>query len=485
MSDVRIEVRDNEETYVVSSDVGYKYLNGRVTALEGSLEKDLADKWAKALQEINNYLSNLQVNIVGNKIVDELPEVGAPGILYLVMNEAGTAYTSYIYANDKWVKLAVIDFSKYVPITRMVNWKTLDKDIVLTATDIGGDATIASGANAHAEGKLTRAYGDMSHGEGFQSWAEGKCSHAEGIASRATGEGAHAEGTTTVASGLNSHAEGSFTKAAGDYSHAEGAGCQAKGKAQHVQGRYNVVDNDNKFAVIIGNGYGREFPELKPPKDPDSDLDMTPPVGHSNAYALDWDGNVYLKGGVYVNCNADSTGGTKLSLDVDSIMGAIKDELYNKVYPVGSVYMTSDDNFNPEEAFGGTWHHVTDDVYLKAVMSGGGTTGGSTDHVITSSNLPPHVHGMKHTHNVSSKGYYAIATQKTWQFETFGGKFADNSARYKVPMVRTATSSSPSGEQRDCKTTGSASITDTGTGSFANAAYHPGYYGVHIWERRA
>jgi hypothetical protein len=166
-------------------------------------------------------------------------------------------------------------------------------------------------------------------------------------------------------------------------------------------------------------------------------------------------------------------------------MGAIKDQLYEKVYPVGSVYMTSDDNFNPAEVFGGTWHHVTDDVYLKAVMSGGGSTGGSTDHVITSSNLPPHVHGMRHTHNVSSKGYYAIATQKVWQFETFGGKFVDNSARYKVPMVRTATSSSPSGEQRDCKTTGSASITDTGTGSFANAAYHPGYYGVHIWERRA
>ena len=205
----------------------------------------------------------------------------------------------------------------------------------------------------------------------------------------------------------------------------------------------------------------------------------------SNAYALDWDGNLYLKGGVYVNCNADSTGGTKLSLDVDSIMGAIKDQLYEKVYPVGSVYMTSDDNFNPEEVFGGTWNHVTDDVYLKAVMSGGGSTGGSKDHVITSSNLPPHVHGMRHTHNVSSKGYYAIATQKTWQFETFGGKFTDNSAKYKVPMVRTATSSSPSGEQRDCKTTGSASISDTGTGSFANTAYHPGYYGVHIWERRA
>lgn len=451
MSDVRMEVRDNEETYVTSNDVGYKYLNGRVTALEGSLEKDLADKWAKALQEINNYLNNLQVNIVGNKIVDELPEVGDPGILYLVMNEAGTAYTSYIYANDKWVKLAVIDFSKYVPITRKVNEKPLDTDIVLTATDIGGYRTTASGRNSHAEGDNSTASGWASHAEGANSEAIGFYSHSEGKGTRATGPNSHAEGHNTETYGNNSHSEGAYAV--------------AYGNNQHVQGKFNVADYNNKFADIVGNGADDE--------------------NRSNAYALDWDGNLYLKGGVYVNCNADSTGGTKLSLDVDSIMGAIKDQLYEKVYPVGSVYMTSDDDFNPEEVFGGTWHHVTDDVYLKAVMSGGGSTGGSTDHVITSSNLPPHVHGMKHTHNVSSKGYYAIATQKVWQFETFGGKFTDHSARYKVPMVRTATSSSPSGEQRDCKTTGSASITDTGTGSFANAAYHPGYYGVHIWERRA
>lgn len=468
MSDVKIEVRDSEETYVVSSDVGYKYLNGRVTALEGSLEKDLADKWAKALQEINNYLSNLQVNIVGNKIVDELPEVGEPGILYLVMNEAGTAYTSYIYANDKWVKLAVIDFSKYVPITRKVNEKTLDTDIVLTATDVGGRDTQATGQDSHAEGIRSKATGNFSHAEGVDCNAKEHASHAEGWGTTASGDSSHAEGRGPIASGESSHAEGTNTTAAGMCSHAEGTATIANGRNQHVQGRFNVADNDNKFADIVGNGSSEGLETER-----------------SNAYALDWDGNLYLKGGVYVNCNADSTGGTKLSLDVDSIMGAIKDQLYEKVYPVGSVYMTSDDNFNPAEVFGGEWHHVTDDVYLKAVMSGGGSTGGSTDHVIKAPNLPPHVHGMRHTHNVSSKGYYAIATQKTWQFETFGGKFTDNSAKYKVPMVRTATSSSPSGEQRDCKTTGSASITDTGTGSFANVAYHPGYYGVHIWERRA
>ena len=36
-------------------------------------------------------------------------------------------------------------------------------------------------------------------------------------------------------------------------------------------------------------------------------------LNESNARALDWDGNEYLNGDIYVNCNADSTGGTKLT----------------------------------------------------------------------------------------------------------------------------------------------------------------------------
>jgi hypothetical protein len=33
----------------------------------------------------------------------------------------------------------------------------------------------------------------------------------------------------------------------------------------------------------------------------------------SNAYALDWSGNGYYGGDIYVNCNSDSTGGIKLA----------------------------------------------------------------------------------------------------------------------------------------------------------------------------
>lgn len=56
------------------------------------------------------------------------------------------------------------------------------------------------------------------------------------------------------------------------------------------------------YAEIIGNG--------------------TDTSNRSNARALDWSGNERLMGDVYVGCNADSTGGTKLIKATDTMTGA-------------------------------------------------------------------------------------------------------------------------------------------------------------------
>ena len=56
----------------------------------------------------------------------------------------------------------------------------------------------------------------------------------------------------------------------------------------------------SKFLEILGNG----------------DIDANPIV-RSNARATDWAGNMYIKGDVYVNCNADSSGGNKLICATD------------------------------------------------------------------------------------------------------------------------------------------------------------------------
>jgi hypothetical protein len=85
-------------------------------------------------------------------------------------------------------------------------------------------------------------------------------------------------------------AEGRETEALGQTSHAQGFKTIAKGRWQDVMGTLNLVDNRygsngaGGYAQIIGNGYQK--------------YGLT---GRSNAYALDWDGNGFYAGDLYVN----------------------------------------------------------------------------------------------------------------------------------------------------------------------------------------
>ena len=155
-----------------------------------------------------------------------------------------------------------------------------------------GSESTASGNSSHAEGYKTIASGGYSHAEGDLSSASGSCSHAEGYSATASGTSSHAEGYKTIASGDDSHAEGYNTTASGGYSHAEGVGTIAKARSQHAQGEYNIEDPGatafvrGNYAHIVGNG---EFNDKR-----------------SNAHTLDWDGNAWFSGDVYIG----STSGT-------------------------------------------------------------------------------------------------------------------------------------------------------------------------------
>ena len=144
----------------------------------------------------------------------------------------------------------------------------------------------ASGQGSHAEGFSTVASGDYSHAEGASTKALGAYSHAEGGSTKASGVGSHAEGNDTTASGHYSHAEGSSTTALGQDSHAEGLNTKASSPHQHVQGKWNIEDSSNVYADIIGNGTSASKP--------------------SNASTVDWSGNAWYAGDVYVG----STSGT-------------------------------------------------------------------------------------------------------------------------------------------------------------------------------
>lgn len=130
------------------------------------------------------------------------------------------------------------------------------------------DTTI--GTNSVALGSNATASAEASFGFGYEVIASGDGSYAEGAYTTATSDAAHAEGWGSKATGTTSHAEGEYTI--------------ANGKYQHTQGKYNIADTTS--AHIVGNG--------------------TKDTARSNAHTLDFNGNAWFAGDVYVG----STSGT-------------------------------------------------------------------------------------------------------------------------------------------------------------------------------
>lgn len=131
----------------------------------------------------------------------------------------------------------------------------------------------------------------------------GTNSFSSGDNCEASAEDSHAEGRYTIASGHYSHAEGNYTTASGMASHAAGTVTVANHASQYTFGEYNVEDSSSASALtrgnyieIVGNG--------------------TASNAKSNARTLDWNGNEYLNGYLYVGCNADSSGGTRIPHDI-------------------------------------------------------------------------------------------------------------------------------------------------------------------------
>ena len=126
----------------------------------------------------------------------------------------------------------------------------------------------------------------IAYQEGEWCIASYTTAHVEGSNTVAFGEGSHAEGSSTTASGNYSHAEGWDVIASGTGSHAEGYGTKASSGFQHVQGKHNIEDSYANYAHIVGNGNDDSV--------------------RSNAHTLDWSGNAWFAGDVYVG----STSGT-------------------------------------------------------------------------------------------------------------------------------------------------------------------------------
>lgn len=237
---------------------------------------------------------------------------------------------------------------------------------------VQGENTTATGQNAHAEGLRTKATGSEAHAEGNYTQADGYSSHAEGRNTKATGNYSHAEGHETEASGINSHAEGERTVANRLRMHAEGK-YNLYDSAKYIDvvssnnefnwrnmyaaseytfdadtGYYTLVNAEPKNEAVIGLYYASKYQyengSITILDKPISLISGTNynierhnsnfaanlqgkyvhVVGNgnksarSNAYTLDWDGNGWFAGDVFVG-GASQDEGVKLLKEGEAI----------------------------------------------------------------------------------------------------------------------------------------------------------------------
>ena len=278
----------------------------------GEVEVDLTNYYTKS--EVDDLVDNVEVDLTGYATTNYVNTEVAK------KSDVGHQHTNYAVSTHT--------HDDYVTETELANKHYATEEYVANALEIyDSDGATVDLTNYYTktevDEKIVGKEGTGEHGEIFNNYlankASGQYSHAEGNNTTATSSYAHAEGNYSHATSSAAHAEGWGSKAAGQYSHAEGWFTTAKGDAQHTQGKFNIVDNENRYAHIVGNGKSG---------------------ADSNAHTLDWNGNAWFAGKVYIGGTSmdDATelgvGGASGSVDLTNYY--TKSEVDSKIPDVSA-----------------------------------------------------------------------------------------------------------------------------------------------------
>lgn len=201
---------------------------------------------------------------------------------------------------------------------------------------------------------------------------------------------------------------------------------------------------------------------------------------------------------------------SKYELDLNEIERGVEGVILNRLYPVGSIYMTTDNFFDPETSFPGTsWEKVQGRFLLGT--SGdelSEATGGNSQITLNSSQcaVPEHTHpittstfGLKAPHS-HKQNDYTLGAAYSGQTKAANGSLLTtylckkayaqdgtfaiyNSVRYnastkkKVPLY--TDSASPA------FTMSGGTAKNTAKNASSPVSIMPPYYKVHIWRRTA
>ena len=129
-----------------------------------------------------------------------------------------------------------------------------------------------------------------------------------------------------------------------------------------------------------------------------------------------------------VFCSEEDTEAAINSINADTLNGYTVDLLLDKIYPIGSIYMSLN-SANPTNLFGGTWEPIKDTFLLAAGDSyEAGTTGGEAEHELTVEEMPEHEHVEEVNYTAINSGSSSIwafvtndsATKKTSTTDFYG-----------------------------------------------------------------
>ena len=194
-------------------------------------------------------------------------------------------------------------------------------------------------------------------------------------------------------------------------------------------------------------------------------------------------------------------------------LSEVAGEVIDKVYPVGSIYM-SVNNADPGTLFGGTWERIQG-KFLLGASSGhtAGSTGGAESVTLTQAQLPAHAHSVpahthsvpNHTHNVPSHTHTATCASAGDHYHNVRRTMnaASGSARYSFEgstnvykptlnagahthTITVKAAAAFNTTSSGACTTGSGGEGNTGsTGNGAEVGIMPPFLAVYMWKRTA
>jgi len=150
---------------------------------------------------------------------------------------------------------------------------------------------------------------------------------------------------------------------------------------------------------------------------------------------------VFSVAGIKPDIADGSIAEAKLSQEVQNKLNAGANINFDKIYPVGSIYMSVVSN-NPDELFGGAWVQLKDRFLLGAGDTyTGGDTGGEVTHTLTVNEIPSHSHHQNCSGGGDNTDYFSVergpcsANDKIGEYNTGstgGGQAHNNMPPYLV-----------------------------------------------------